>query len=231
MGRTNSEIRAIKDGFSDKKYSDSLTKCMKTELKADKFRSAVLLVLEEKRMEDYPERVDRRLVEDDVRELNRSLRTEKGGETAMIQIVVLRSDSHLRECLRLYEATYRANFAREMLKKSGNLVGELMAHIINGVINRPVRDALLLHQALSLSSSRSSSSKNQRTELLISRLVRYHWDRFHMEAIKREYKVRYGIELLEAVREGTKGDWGRFCEELCVRRMPDEVREVGRVRY
>jgi hypothetical protein len=34
----------------------------------------------------------------------------------------VRSDGHLREVLRLYESTYRANFAREMLKKSGNLV-------------------------------------------------------------------------------------------------------------
>jgi len=50
MGRTNAEIRAIKDGFSDKKYSDSLTKCMKTELKEDKFKKAVLLVLEERKM-------------------------------------------------------------------------------------------------------------------------------------------------------------------------------------
>lgn len=122
MGRTNAEIRAIKDGFSDKKYSDSLTKCMKIELKEDKFKKAVLLVLEERRMEDKPYSIDRKLVEDDVRELYRAVKAEKGGETAMIQIIVLRSDSHLREVLKVYESSFRANFAREMLRKSGNLV-------------------------------------------------------------------------------------------------------------
>ena len=123
MGRTNDEIRQIKDGFSDKKYSDSLTKCMKTELKEDKFKKAVLLVLEEKKMEERPGYgVDRVLVEDDVRDLHKAVKSEKGGESAMIQIIVVRSDGHLREVLRLYESTYRANFAREMLKKSGNLV-------------------------------------------------------------------------------------------------------------
>lgn len=105
-----------------------------------------------------------------------------------------------------------------------------MAHILNGIINRPVRDALLLHQALSLSAGKRDKD-NLRTELLISRLVRAHFDSFHMEAIKREYKIRYNMELLTAVREGTKGDWGRFCEELCMRRMPDDVREVRRVAY
>lgn len=124
MGRTNREIQLIKDGFSDKKYSDSLTKCMRTELKEDKFKKAVLLVLEEKRMEEpragYA--LDKRLVDEDVGELYKAVRAEKGGESAIISIVVVRSDSHLREVLRLYESTYRANFAREMLKKSGNLV-------------------------------------------------------------------------------------------------------------
>lgn len=122
MGRTNAEIRAIKDGFSDKKYSNSLTKCMKTELKEDKFKKAVLLVLEERRMEDTPYSLDHRLIEDDVRDLYRAVKSERGGESAIIGIVVLRSDSHLREVLKVYEATFRSNFAREVLKKSRNLV-------------------------------------------------------------------------------------------------------------
>ncbi len=99
-----------------------------------------------------------------------------------------------------------------------------MAHILNGVINKPVRDALLLHHALSL-----TKSDSLRAELLISRLVRYHWDRPHMEAIKKEYRARYGKDLQDAIRNGTKGRWGEFCEEICVKRMGDEVRRVERV--
>lgn len=129
MGRTNAEIRAIKEGFSDKKYSDSLSKCMRVELKEDKFKKAVLMVLDERRMEERG-RVDREAVERDVHELRRALKTEKGGESAMIAVIVLGSDSHLRECLKVYEATYRANFAREMLKKSGNLVVCLLHYLM-----------------------------------------------------------------------------------------------------
>jgi hypothetical protein len=129
MGRSNREIRAIKDGFSDKKYSSSLTKCMRTELKEDKFKKAILLVLEEKKMEEQPGYIDRDLVEDDVRDLYKAVRSEKGGESAMIGIVVVRSDGHLREVLKVYEQHYRANFAREMLNKSGNLVVSPLIHI------------------------------------------------------------------------------------------------------
>ena len=51
-----------------------------------------------------------------------------------------------------------------------------------------------------------------------------------MEAVKREYRNRYGVEMQKAVAEGTRGEVGAFCEMLCVRRMGDEVREVRDVR-
>lgn len=52
-----------------------------------------------------------------------------------------------------------------------------------------------------------------------------------MEAVKREYRNRYGVDMQKAVAEGTRGEWGQFCEGLCVRRMGDEVREVRREEY
>lgn len=121
MGRSNAEIREIKDSFKDKRYADSLTRCMEKELKMDKFRTAVLMVLEERRQEEQdvypPEYRDR-----DVDILAKSIRAREGGETAMLEIIVRRSDAHLREVLRAYQDLYGENFARAALQKSGNLV-------------------------------------------------------------------------------------------------------------
>jgi len=121
MGRSNAEIREIKDAFRDKRYGDSLTRCMEKELKMDKFRTAVLMVLEERRQEEQdvypPEYLDR-----DVDILAKSIRAREGGETAMLEIIVRRSDAHLREVLRVYQNLYGENFARAALQKSGNLV-------------------------------------------------------------------------------------------------------------
>ncbi|MCJ1337725.1 hypothetical protein MMC09_003008 [Bachmanniomyces sp. S44760] len=207
MGRSNAEIRAIKECFRDKRYNDSLEKCMEMELKKDKFRNAVLLVLEEKRMDEITP-LSSKLIRQDVEELHRALTSKEGGETAMINIVVVRSDTHLREVLRAYEGNYRKNFAREMIQKSRNLVGETLAHILNGVLNRPVRDALLLHQAL------TEENSKDRTELLISRLVRFHWEPRHLERVKAEYKRKYGGRVEDDVKKGTKGEFGEFCEGL-----------------
>lgn len=121
IGRSNSEIAKIKEKFSDKRYNDSLEKCMQTELKKDKFRTAILLALEQRRMEES-DKISTDLVRRDVHDLHRALISTEGGETAMINIIVVRSDNHLREVLRSFEDSYRKNFAREMIQKSRNLV-------------------------------------------------------------------------------------------------------------
>ena len=127
MGRTNSEIVKIKDVFSDQRYNNSLEKCMQTELKKDKFRAAVLLALEERRMLES-EKLHIELVRQDAQNLFKALTAREGGETAMINIIVVRSNRHLAEVLRAFEAQYHKNFAREMIKKSANLVVHLCAH-------------------------------------------------------------------------------------------------------
>lgn len=124
MGRPNSEIRLIKRSFKDKRYHDDLVKCMDKELKADKFRVAVLKALEEKRQEEN-ERYPAQEVDYDVEDLYKALRKREGGETAILDIVLTRSDAHLREVLKLYERKYQSNFAKDCLKKSGNLVVSL----------------------------------------------------------------------------------------------------------
>lgn len=99
--------------------------------------------------------------------------------------------------------------------------GELLAHILNGVINRPVRDALLLHHALTV-----SRKDELRHELLTSRLVRAHWDASHMQAVRRAYQTHYDADLQQAVHDATGGTWGMFCEELCIARVPNDVRRM-----
>jgi hypothetical protein len=101
----------------------------------------------------------------------------------------------------------------------------VIAHILNGVINRPARDAMLLHHALmdliepppgDKDSKNAKHERQQRYELLISRLVRLHWDRLHMMRVKDEYAHKYGTELEDDIEDATKdNDFRHFCLALC----------------
>jgi hypothetical protein len=65
------------------------------------------------------------------------------------------------------------------------------------------------------SASTSKHERQQRYELLISRLVRLHWDRLHLARVKTEYEEKYGRVVEEDVEEATKGDFREFCIALC----------------
>lgn len=91
--------------------------------------------------------------------------------------------------------------------------GEVIAHILNGVINRVARDCLLLHHAIDDITTRNKAVEF-RYELLMSRLVRLHWDRLHLARVKDEYRSKYGVSLERDIKDATKGDFGEFCLKL-----------------
>ena len=86
---------------------------------------------------------------------------------------------------------------------------------------------MLLHHALMDLIEPASSSgrpreaastkheRQQRVELLISRLVRLHWDRLHLAKVKAEYEEKSGRIVEEDIEEATKGDFREFCMALC----------------
>lgn len=61
----------------------------------------------------------------------------------------------------------------------------------------------------------TSKEGDLRYELLMSRLIRYHWDRSHMQKVKDEYKTRYRESLEKSVKKATKGEFREFCVRLC----------------
>jgi len=104
--------------------------------------------------------------------------------------------------------------------------------MLNGALNRPMRDAILLHQAIgefasnptspnpAASKAAASGANTGRSELLISRVIRLHWDAKHQEKVKREYQARYGESVIRAlmtdVQAGMRTDEGRSWVGFCI---------------
>jgi len=101
------------------------------------------------------------------------------------------------------------------IKGTNTMQGELVAHRLNGVINKPARDALLLRHAIQDIASKSHKEDELRYELLISRLVRVHWGRPHLMRVKQEYEEKYEKELEDDIDRACKGDFREFLLELC----------------
>ena len=82
------------------------------------------------------------------------------------------------------------------------------------MINKPARDALLLRHAIQ-DIKEKNRDDDLRYELLISRLVRFHWDKLHLAKVKRTYYERYKNHLETDIQDATKGDFSEFLYELC----------------
>ena len=80
------------------------------------------------------------------------------------------------------------------------------------MINKPARDALLLHHAIQ--DVQDKSSDELRYELLISRLVRLHWDKLHLKRVKAAYEEKYGVELKKDIDNATNGAFADYCYNL-----------------
>ncbi|PUU77786.1 hypothetical protein B9Z19DRAFT_1085557 [Tuber borchii] len=123
MGKSADEIRKIKAGFKDAKYLDSLEKVGRNELEVNKFRIAVLIQLEEVRMEESEEiKIDG--VKEDVRRFGEvtEWKDARGGEITMIKILVDRSDRWIKEMAGQHKATHQRDLAKAVMRNSKNLV-------------------------------------------------------------------------------------------------------------
>src|SRR5690606_2192765 len=76
-----------------------------------------------------------------------------------------------------------------------------MSYLLAGVLNKPLRDAQLIHNALGLSSRNDSvgeggnATGEVKDRLLSARLVRAHWDKDHFRKVCESYVECYGRRL------------------------------------
>ena len=67
--------------------------------------------------------------------------------------------------------------------------------------DRAMRDAINLENAM--------AGMGTKDEMLVTRIVKLHWNQAHLQQVKGAYKVRYRQDLIARVRGETSGDYER----------------------
>ena len=68
--------------------------------------------------------------------------------------------------------------------------------------DRIMRDAELLEESM--------AGMGTKDQLLVNRVIRYHWDKNHMYQVRAAYKQRYGKDFGHRIRGETSGDYERL---------------------
>ncbi|GAP86030.1 putative annexin A7 [Rosellinia necatrix] len=200
LGRSNADMRAIKSMYQ-RAFNRSLESAVKGDLSM-KTERHFMIVLGACRAEDsapvIPQAIDQ-----DVMEIYRATEGKTGTDEMLVcSILSTRNDNQIRAISHTYEQKFRRRL-EEVIKKefSGHMEDALLFQLRNAV-DKYMHAARLLEDSM--------AGMGTKDQLLVSRVVRYHWNRQELENIKGAYKQRYGKSLASRIRGETRGDYERL---------------------
>lgn len=200
LSRSNADLQAIKA-----KYHTAYRRRLEDDVKGDlsmKTERHFLIVLQCTRAEDSVP-VNKQEIDRDVQELYNATEAKMGtDEIKVCSIFSTRNDNQLRAIAHEYRQKYAKNLEDVIRKEfSGHMEDALLYQLRYGT-DKYMLQAGLLEEAM--------AGMGTKDHLLVSRVVRYHWDRHAMANVRAAYEKRYRTNLATRIKGETSGDYERL---------------------
>ncbi|KAI1470181.1 Annexin [Daldinia caldariorum] len=200
LSRSNADLNAIKNMYQQT-FHRSLESTVKGDLSM-KTERHFMIVLGANRAEDsapvIPQAVDQ-----DVMELYRATEGKLGTDEMMVcSILSTRNDNQIRAINYAYEQKFRRRLEDVIRKEFSGHMEEALLYQLRHAVDKYMHAAALLEDAM--------AGLGTKDHLLISRVVRYHWDKTMMANIKGAYQQRYHRSLAGRIKGETSGDYERL---------------------
>lgn len=200
LGRTNADMRAIKQA-----YYHTFKHTIEDDVKSDlslKTERLFSMVLAANRAEEstpvYPQDVDRF-----VNELHHAMEGRVGTDQVTVcSILSSRSDGQIRSIAHAFNTKYHITLEKTIENEFSGHMRDALLLIVQRACDRAMSDAVLLEDSM--------KGIGTKDDLLVNRVVRVHWDRSHMDQVKRAYQHRYKKSLIDRIRGETRGDQERL---------------------
>jgi annexin A7/11 len=190
LGRSNADMRAIKQA-----YQETFKKSLESDVKGDlslKTERLFSMVMAATRAEDsapvLPDQIDR-----DVSDLHRAMDARIGTDQVTVcSILSQRSDGQIRAIAHHWRQKYH-NELEQVIKSefSGHMQDALLL-MVQRACDKAMSDAMQLEDAM--------SGIGTKDNLLVARVIRVHWNRAHMDQVKRAYAHKYKKDLIKRVK-------------------------------
>ena len=203
MGRTNAELAAAKSAYQ-RMFGRSLESDVRGDLSM-KTEELFVFALRGQRAEEWvpPNPAD---IAQQVSALYAATKGRLGtDETTVSGILTRANDNQLRAMIYEYGQLH-GDMLRMIRSEFSGHMRDVFLYILEGAKDKAARDAALLEAAM--------KGFGTRDDHLIMRVVRCHWDRRHMEAVKTAYRNQFGKELSKRIRGETSGDYRDMLLEM-----------------
>lgn len=201
LGRSNEDIHAIKTAY-EHSFHRSLVQDVKDDLSmktADLF-TAVLLG---NRQNEYAP-INHQTIESNARAIHETTAGRVVNDATEVCAIFARSsNAELRAINHAFQERYHLSLEKHIRESFSGHLEDALVHILRSANDPVMRDACLINSCI-----------GSADELLVSRIVRLHWNRPHMTQVKLAYRHKFGEDLVSRVRNEVQGDCGRLLVAL-----------------
>ncbi|KLP04929.1 putative annexin XIV [Fusarium fujikuroi] len=197
LGRSNADLKAIKSAYYQT-FHDKLEDVVKGDLSM-KTERHFMIVLGATRAEDAAP-VDPRQVDDDVMQIYKATEGKMGTDEILVcSILSTRNDNQIRAIAHTYKQKFNKDLEKVIKSEfSGHMEDALLFQLRNAT-DKYMHAAKLLEDSM--------AGMGTKDHLLVSRTIRYHWDRNTLNNVKGAYQQRYGKSLGKRIYGETSGDY------------------------
>lgn len=200
LGRSNADIQAIKQA-----YRATFSKSLESDVKGDlsmKTERHFMMVLAANRAEDAAPVVPQQ-VEADVGKLYEATEGRMGtDEMTVCGILTQRNDNQLRAISHAYTQRYRKDLEKVIKSEFSGHMKEALLFQLRHAEDKYMHAAQLLEDAM--------AGMGTKDVLLVSRVVRFHWDPTTLANVKGAYEKKYRKSLAKRIAGETSGDYERL---------------------
>ncbi|KAH6961213.1 hypothetical protein HG530_005001 [Fusarium avenaceum] len=197
LGRSNADLNAIKSAYHHT-FHDRLEDVVKGDL-SFKTERHFMIVLGATRAEDAAP-VDPRQVDDDIMQIYKATEGKMGTDEILVcSILSTRNDNQIRAISHGYKQKFNKDLEKVIKSEfSGHMQDALLFQLRNAT-DKYMHAAQLLEDSM--------AGMGTKDHLLVSRTIRFHWDRNALNNIKGAYQHRYGKSLGKRISGETSGDY------------------------
>lgn len=200
LSRSNADLNAIKQAYY-KTFHRSLEDTVKGDLSM-KTERHFMMVLAANRAEDsapvIPQQVD-----GDVMELYKATEGKMGTDEILVCSIFTRSnDNQLRAIAHAYKQRFNKDLEAVVKSEFSGHMKDALLFQLGHAVDKYMHAATLFEDAM--------AGMGTKDQLLVGRVVRYHWDRHELANIKGAYQQRFHRSLASRIKGETSGDYGRL---------------------
>ncbi|KAL5341163.1 hypothetical protein BJX70DRAFT_359760 [Aspergillus crustosus] len=200
LGRSNADLEAIKNSYH-RTYKRQLQKDVEDDL-SFKTRTLFNNILRANRHEEgHP--IDPRTIEAEAQNIHGASAARVVNNADEVSSLFARSsNAELRALNQAFSTRYHTSLESHIEKEFSGHMKDAFLHVLRTALDPALRDAELLEECM--------KGMGTKDEKLVVRVVRVHWDRQHLENVKRAYHQKYKQDLVKRVRGETSGDYQRM---------------------